>query len=711
VLGAEVVLTDGAGRRGDLLLDASRPRVSVDTSPSVSQREAILAAMRAVGVVQLRAGPEAELAIALRSAPTLVWKVRLAARFPFRSVDVLVDARGGAVLGVRDLLRRATGLAALYVSNPLAAQGSRAGLSDANDADSAVLTSLRTQVPLQRMTGDCLAGQWVRASLLSGDVCKADRDWRAVTRADDRFEALMAYFHADRAQAYVQSLGFSNVVSRQLPILANAFTDDNSYYDQFTEGIELGRGGTDDGEDADVIDHEYGHAIQDSQIPGFGFSHEGGAIGEGFGDYFAAALAATFTSHPTFDACIAEWNELGVGSPAAVPCMRRVDGSLGPAGLAADTTCYADIHCYGQAWSGALWAIRARMGGVAADRLVIQSHFSMLPSSGFQDAARALLVADEQLYGGANRQMLVDVLSTRGLLDAERLDDTPADATALAVPGVASGNLDAATDPHDVFRLSLRAGEGVIVNMSSGEGNFDLRLLSGGATSTTDPGATIAGSTGPASNESFEHIAGNSGAYYLDVSAVDGSGSYRVETASDTDGDGRPDPADNCPSKSNYGQEDLDHDGVGNACDRYPNDRANDADGDQVGADRDNCPRARNRSQADWDGDGRGDACDRSARVRIERIIGRGRRVTVIGSIRPRGLDPSSWRLRVSRLTCMHGRCRQRLVTERAAKRRAGAGRVRLTVRLRPGSYRFRAVLHNRRYERARSPAIVRHVR
>jgi hypothetical protein len=383
----------------------------------------------------------------------------------------------------------------------------------------------------------------------------------------------MTYFHADRAQAYVQSLGFSNVANRQLPILANAFSDDNSYYDPLTAGIELGRGGTDDGEDADVIDHEYGHAIQDSQIPGFGFNHEAGAIGEGFGDYFAAALAATFTPHPTFNPCIAEWNELGVGSPAAVPCMRRVDGSLGPAGLAADTACYADIHCYGQAWSGALWAIRARLGGATADRLVIQSHFSMLPTSGFQDAARALLVADQQLYGGVNRQMLIDVLSTRGLVDAERLADKPPDATPLAAP----------------------------------------------------------------------------------------------EVARDTDGDSRPDPADNCP-------------------------------------------RIQNRTQADWDGDGRGDACDRSARVRIERIASRGRRLTVIGSVRPQSLDPHSWRLRVSRLTCSRSRCRYRFVSERAGERRAGSGRVRLTLRLRPGSYRFRAVLRNRRYERAQSRAVIRRV-
>ena len=54
------------------------------------------------------------------------------------------------------------------------------------------------------------------------------------------------------------------------------------------------------------------------------------------------------------------------------------------------------------------------------------------------------------------------------------LDDTPADATPLAVPGSVTGRLDADSDLHDVYRLDLRAGVGVIVKMS-GFGNFNIR--------------------------------------------------------------------------------------------------------------------------------------------------------------------------------------------------------------------------------------------
>ncbi len=58
----------------------------------------------------------------------------------------------------------------------------------------------------------------------------------------------------------------------------------------------------------------------------------------------------------------------------------------------------------------------------------------------------------------------------------------------------------------------------------------------------------------------------------------------------DTDGDGIPDPSDNCPATPNTDQADSDEDGVGDACD--------------------NCPATPNTDQADSDEDGYGDVCD-----------------------------------------------------------------------------------------------------
>jgi zinc metalloprotease ZmpB len=48
----------------------------------------------------------------------------------------------------------------------------------------------------------------------------------------------------------------------------------------------------DDAEDGEVIVHEYGHSVQDGQVPGFGTNLESGANGEGHSDYQAMAVTS-----------------------------------------------------------------------------------------------------------------------------------------------------------------------------------------------------------------------------------------------------------------------------------------------------------------------------------------------------------------------------------------------------------------------------------
>ncbi len=70
----------------------------------------------------------------------------------------------------------------------------------------------------------------------------------------------------------------------------------------------------------------------------------------------------------------------------------------------------------------------------------------------------------------------------------------------------------------------------------------------------------------------------------------------------DSDNDGVPDINDNCVSVANPGQEDINNNGRGDACDDW--------DLDGIINSKDNCRDQPNRNQKDADGDGMGDACD-----------------------------------------------------------------------------------------------------
>ena len=93
----------------------------------------------------------------------------------------------------------------------------------------------------------------------------------------------------------------------------------------------------------------------------------------------------------------------------------------------------------------------------------------------------------------------------------------------------------------------------------------------------------------------------------FDLDAIAGVHSIDTAGLADTDGDGIPDVADDCPTVADPGQRDGDHDGVGDACQGGP---LPDTDGDGIPDASDNCPTVPNPDQADRDGDGVGDACD-----------------------------------------------------------------------------------------------------
>ena len=177
----------------------------------------------------------------------------------------------------------------------------------------------------------------------------------------------MAYYHIDETQQYIQTLGLDPINAESQNVVANAIPDDNSFYSPNRDEIQTGTGGVDDGEDADVIVHEYGHSVQDAQNPtafggGCGFD-PAGAMGEGFGDYLSQACSTeTVGFDDEWSHCVMEWDATSYDNNNIPPpgiCLRRTDNDDGL--LDAETVeCGGEVHCVGEVWGSALCSTSAR---------------------------------------------------------------------------------------------------------------------------------------------------------------------------------------------------------------------------------------------------------------------------------------------------------------------------------------------------------------
>lgn len=289
--------------------------------------------------------------------------------------------------------------ARVFMVNPVQSSGDQT-LTDAKDGADAVPASAYATAFLRNLdSSGGLSGKWAYIRSDTGASAKT-ADAGSYTRADDQFEQVMAYFWVNEAQEYLQGLGFGSELpganNRAQPVRINQWGSDNSFFTDKKAEIRFGKGGVDDAEDAEVIVHEYGHAVHDAQVPGFGSSPEAGAIGEAFGDYLAVEVGTHADStygwpRKTDLACVADWDSV---SYSATPhCLRRIDGNK----VYADRV--GEVHADGEIWSRALFDIRGALGARTADRIIVNAQFGFAPDTSFQDAALTTIATAQRMYG------------------------------------------------------------------------------------------------------------------------------------------------------------------------------------------------------------------------------------------------------------------------------------------------------------------------
>jgi len=306
-----------------------------------------------------------------------------------------------------------TGSGTVFLPNPVA-ELQLQDLTDEKDADYAALQPAYHGVTLTNLDGSgLLVGDWANLRNETGKAAYSITNVFEFHRDDERFEQVMAYYWVTEAQKYIQSLGFG-VTRRPInkesqDIRTNQLGIDNSYSWDKHDLLRFGKGGVDDAEDAEVILHEYGHAMHDSQVAGFGVGREAGGIGEGFGDYWAATVSNVIA--PTADpACVADWDAISYTSTTP-HCLRRVDTNAHYPEDISDS-----VHRNGLIWSRALWDIRAALGHVVADTLILEAQFDFAPDTTMPEAAEDTVAAAQSLYGAGTANTVRTAFEARGIL-------------------------------------------------------------------------------------------------------------------------------------------------------------------------------------------------------------------------------------------------------------------------------------------------------
>jgi hypothetical protein len=369
-------------------------------------------------------------------AMRLAWCIdlSLAAQTPIadeedRSTDwrALVDAENGSVLQLLDVTLDAYSWGRVFHPNPVVELRQEDLAWDAQLPKSAY-----RKLRLARLDGSgFLRGPYADTALTPNRVQQGDGQF-LYERSQPGFLEVMAYYYVDQVVEWVRRQGFADLFNATAPlgINARAALGDNSKFLPKSWALQFGEGKVMDAEDASIILHELGHAIQEAQVADWATATRNSpvrAMGEGFGDWLATLFFAEKrrTFHPTY---VGDWDARGYSTPRTY--LRRVD---------TDKTLAKwknEEHADGEIWSAALWNLYLKLGGdsteaatrlqarATAAKLVLTSHLYL--SDGRRDTLTyahgldALLTADrfvgpDPAQPGPHEQMIRDVFAKRGI--------------------------------------------------------------------------------------------------------------------------------------------------------------------------------------------------------------------------------------------------------------------------------------------------------
>lgn len=227
------------------------------------------------------------------------------------------------------------------------------------------------------------------------------------TRSEPGFEDCNALFHITRMRDHIRQLGFTDIMDYAIHVDAHALNGaDNSNFNPGSNPprLSFGEGGVDDAEDADVIIHEYGHAIMHSAAPNTNTGTQRRAMDEAIGDYFASSYSRELNAFRWSD--VFTWD----GHNEFWPGRSILSTDHYPEDLELNIYKDADI------WSATLMQIWGDIGRMATDAIMLQAAYSFTNGMTMPQAAIAFLQADTLLFGGAHFGPIRQRMFDRGLI-------------------------------------------------------------------------------------------------------------------------------------------------------------------------------------------------------------------------------------------------------------------------------------------------------
>ena len=392
---------------------------TLPAKPAFDEQQAIEIARAYLGVSGRLLGPERAALMYFESADRgfeLSWRVIIPTEQPLGDWEIFVNALDKRIIQVRDMRMTADGQGMIWDPDPLTTAGVEYGgnYKDNNDTDSNYLNDERITATLRDITYQNnlykLEGPYAVLADLENPADAfpelADSSAFNFTRAQQEFEDVMVYYHIDLSTRHlILDLGYDEAKQHNFQCDPHGLSgDDNSHYMTSENYVAFGEGGVDDGEDADVIWHEHAHSFQTNLTGGMSYSGETQSLQEGSSDYWAASYSRIINDYNW--GYVFSWdghNEFWAGRRCDLDWVYPDD--------------YVSGHDGGQIWSSALMDIWADLGRDLTDELFIETHYIWGYSPGLQDAAAAFIQADENLYGGAHKSVIVEHFDAHGLVD------------------------------------------------------------------------------------------------------------------------------------------------------------------------------------------------------------------------------------------------------------------------------------------------------